>query len=58
MIDSTSAGINPARDLGPRLVTLFGHWGAASMTNWLPYVIGPFIGGPIGAFVADRVLLL
>ncbi len=58
MIDSTSAGINPARDLGPRLVTLLGHWGFSSMTNWLPYLIGPMIGGPIGAFLADTALLL
>jgi hypothetical protein len=53
-----SAGINPARDMGPRLVSLFGHWGSDSMTDWLPFFIGPLIGGPIGAFLADKVLLL
>jgi hypothetical protein len=48
-----SAGINPARDMGPPLVTLFGHWGSDSMTDWLPFFIGPLIGGPIGAFLAN-----
>ena len=52
-----SAGINPARDMGPRLVTLFGHWGSDSMTDWLPFFIGPMIGGPSGAFLADKGLL-
>jgi hypothetical protein len=54
---SFSAEINPARDMGPRLVTLFGHWGSDSMTDWLPFFIGPLIGGPSGAFLADKVLL-
>ena len=44
--------------MGPRLVTLFGHWGRQSMKDWLPYFIGPLIGGPVGAFLADHVLLL
>jgi hypothetical protein len=34
-------------------------WGpVVAMTNCIPYLIGPFIGGPIGAFFADRILLL
>jgi hypothetical protein len=54
---SFSAGINPACGMGSRLVTLFGHWESDSMTDWLPFFIGPLIGGPIGAFLADKVLL-
>ena len=53
-----SAGINPARDMGPRLVTrFFGGWGKDSMTDWIVYLVGPMIGGPIGAFLADKVLM-
>lgn len=46
-----------ARDLGPRLVTLMAGWGAASMTNSVVYIIGPLVGGPVGAFVADYILM-
>ena len=30
----TGCGMNPARDLGPRLVTLLTGWGAAATTAW------------------------
>lgn len=52
----TGAGINPARDMGPRLVTRCAGWGSASMTNWWPYIVGPLVGGPIGAAIADFLL--
>ena len=58
VVRTSSGGINPARDMGPRLVTVFGHWGRAAMTDWFPYILGPLIGGPVGAFLADRVLFL
>jgi glycerol uptake facilitator-like aquaporin len=51
-----SAGINPARDLGPRLVTVFSGWGMAAMKDFPVYIAGPLIGGPIGAILADFVL--
>lgn len=54
----TGAGINPARDLGPRLVTNMAGWGRAAMTNWGAYIFGPLIGGPLGAFLADKVLFV
>lgn len=53
---TTGAGINPARDLGPRLVTLFMGWGTPAMNGSLVYIAGPMIGGPIGAFLADLIL--
>jgi len=53
---TTGAGINPARDLGPRLITLFAGWGSASMQGAWVYIAGPLIGGPIGAALADLVL--
>jgi MIP family channel proteins len=49
--------INPARDLGPRLFTAVGGWGmgvfsAGNHWFWVP-IIGPLIGGVIGALVYD-----
>lgn len=52
----TGAGINPARDIGPRIVTSFTGWGRAAYTGWWPYIFGPLVGGPIGAAVADKIL--
>jgi MIP family channel proteins len=52
--------INPARDLGPRLFTAIGGWGAEVFRAgdywfWVP-IIGPLIGGPLGAFVYDVLI--
>ncbi len=49
--------INPARDLGPRLFTLVAGWGGQVFTAnnyyfWVP-IVGPLIGGPLGALVYD-----
>lgn len=45
--------INPARDFGPRLFTWLAGWGSQVFTLgdsyfWVP-IIGPLLGGPIGA---------
>jgi glycerol uptake facilitator protein len=56
--------INPARDLGPRLLSAIGGWGANPFTYsadffgiQLPYflvpIIGPLVGGVLGAYVYD-----
>jgi MIP family channel proteins len=52
--------INPARDLGPRLFTAVAGWGtevfrAGDYWFWVP-IIGPLIGGPLGAFVYDVLI--
>lgn len=52
----TGSGINPARDLGPRLITYFYGWGPASLQGMGVYIIGPLLGGPIGAILADGIL--
>uniref|UniRef100_A0A7S2GQK5 Aquaporin n=1 Tax=Helicotheca tamesis TaxID=374047 RepID=A0A7S2GQK5_9STRA len=52
----TGAGINPARDLGPRIATSFLGWGFAAYTNAWVYIVAPLVGGPIGAAIADKVL--
>lgn len=53
--------INPARDLGPRLFTLFEGWGKFAFPGdgkwfsgyfWVP-IVGPLIGGVVGACVYD-----
>jgi glycerol uptake facilitator protein len=49
-----SWAINPARDLGPRIFAYFAGWGPQAFPApdgywWVP-IVGPLIGGPIGAF--------
>jgi glycerol uptake facilitator len=51
----TGYAINPARDLGPRIIHAIlpipGKGGSDWAYSWIP-VIGPLIGGVIGAFLA------
>ncbi|CAM03543.1 glycerol uptake facilitator protein [Saccharopolyspora erythraea NRRL 2338] len=56
--------INPARDFGPRLWTFLTGWGDISLPGtyewfsnyfWIP-IIGPLIGGVIGALVYDLLI--
>ena len=57
----TQAGLNPARDLGPRLVAYFAGWGQAALPDavggwfWV-YVLAPVIGGCIAALFFKYVL--
>ena len=45
----TGCGMNPARDLGPRLVTMLGGWGATALTpGWWAFTAGPCIGAVLG----------
>jgi glycerol uptake facilitator protein len=53
--------INPARDLGPRLIAWIEGWGSVAVPGdygnvntymWIP-IVGPLVGGLIGAFVYD-----
>jgi len=53
----TQSGLNPARDFGPRIVSLLAGWGkSVAMKGWWVYVVGPIIGAPIGGFIADKLL--
>jgi glycerol uptake facilitator protein len=52
----TQAGLNPARDFGPRLVAYFGGWGTTafpriSMSFLTVYIISPLLGGAIASYV-------
>ncbi|MBQ0828864.1 MIP/aquaporin family protein [Streptomyces tagetis] len=62
----TNAGyaINPARDFGPRLFTFMEGWGDIALPGtfqwfsgywWIP-IVGPLIGGVIGALVYDLLI--
>ena len=54
--------INPARDLGPRIFALFAGWGEVAFPGtvkgaftayfWVP-IVGPFVGGVLGAYIYD-----
>lgn len=57
--------INPARDFGPRLLAWFAGWGKVALPGnygnvngylWIP-IVGPLLGGAIGAYVYDFLIL-
>lgn len=52
----TQAGFNPARDFGPRIITLWAGWGSVAMKGWWVYVAAPLVGAPVGAWIADKIL--
>ena len=57
----TQAGLNPARDLSPRLFAYVAGWGAAALPDrhfgfLTIYVLGPICGATISALIFDRYL--
>lgn len=52
----TQAGFNPARDFGPRLIAYAFGWDRVSFQGWWAFVIGPILGAPVGAAVAEFLL--
>jgi glycerol uptake facilitator-like aquaporin len=58
----TQAGLNPARDLGPRIFAFLAGWGAIALPGpdgiWWAYVVGPLAGAPVGAYAYDILLRL
>jgi len=52
----TGCGMNPARDLGPRLITLLTGWGSAATTAWWVYTLGPVAGAILGAYAYKYTL--
>jgi glycerol uptake facilitator protein len=56
----TQAGLNPARDLGPRLFAYFAGWGSIAIPGprggfLTVYVLSPLIGGILGSAVYQGV---
>ena len=57
----TQACFNPARDLGPRLWSVFAGWGSVPFTangwGWLTvYILAPLVGGQVGGALYRGVL--
>ena len=52
--------INPARDLGPRFFSVLAGFKNNGLTDgasvWLPPVLGPLVGGLLGAFAYDLII--
>lgn len=57
----TQAGLNPARDFGPRLVAYLMGWGSAALPDavcgwfWV-YILAPVVGGCLAAFFFKYVV--
>jgi glycerol uptake facilitator protein len=57
----TQAGINPARDLSPRIFAYFAGWGDAALPDkhygfLTVYVLGPFVGGVVASLLFTRLI--
>jgi glycerol uptake facilitator protein len=57
----TQAGINPARDLGPRLVSWIFGWGDAAFPDQVGgffhvYILAPFSGGVVASLFFSYIL--
>jgi glycerol uptake facilitator protein len=55
----TQCGMNPARDLGPRIIAYFNGWGTQALnqplhSNLSVYVIAPLLGGALAAWGYNR----
>jgi len=48
------AGMNPARDTGPRIVCFFAGWGEMAFAFWWCYTLGPICGGIFGGWLYNR----
>ena len=57
----TQAGLNPARDFGPRLVAFVMGWGNAALPDavggwfWV-YILAPILGGAVAALLFKYIL--
>ncbi len=57
----TQAGLNPARDLSPRIFAFLAGWGKAAFPDshygfMTVYVIGPFVGGTAASLFFTKIL--
>lgn len=57
----TQAGLNPARDFGPRMVSWLFGWGPAAFPDhfggfFFVYILGPVIGGQAASFFFTKML--
>jgi glycerol uptake facilitator protein len=54
----SGAGMNPARDLGPRLIAAAAGWGGRALKGWAPFTLGPLMGAVLGGGVHDAMKAL
>ncbi|OAT86134.1 aquaporin [Desulfotomaculum copahuensis] len=57
----TQAGLNPARDFGPRLAAYLAGWGKTAIPGphggfFTVYILGPLVGGCLAALLFGKVL--
>ena len=57
----TQAGLNPARDFGPRLVAYMAGWKLTAIPGpkggfFTVYILGPIVGGAISAFLFTKLI--
>lgn len=57
----TQAGLNPARDFGPRIVSWIFGWSAAAFPDhsggfFFVYILAPLLGGPIAGLIFTNIL--
>jgi len=57
----TQAGLNPARDFGPRLFSWLAGWGRIAIPGprggfFTVYILAPILGALIGSFVYERLV--
>jgi glycerol uptake facilitator protein len=57
----TQAGLNPARDFGPRLVAYLAGWGKVAIPGskggfFTVYILAPVLGGILAAFIFTKII--
>jgi glycerol uptake facilitator protein len=57
----TQAGLNPARDFGPRLFAFFAGWGSIAIPGprggfFTVYILGPILGALFGSMIYEKVI--
>lgn len=65
LVPATMCAINPARDLGPRLLTWLMGWGEVAFPGppsgqggpWYIFTVGPLLGGVVGGALWKYILL-
>lgn len=52
----TQAGMNPARDFGPRVVAYAAGWTDVAFQNCSLYLAAPFVGATVGAGMVEAIM--
>lgn len=52
----TQAGLNPARDFGPRVIAYLCGWKQVAFQHAWVYIVGPLIGAMLGSTLVERIM--